>query len=126
MSKPGVAETEAMRLRAWKNRAQGHPTRWRMLRDAVAVLSLQWMSTSQFQVAMRRIWALKATTSRDILEELEEGRSVVQEKHHTLPGYFWGATKTGVAFWIKSTDRIPAGIVQVASISASVSDLEVT
>ncbi len=125
MSKPGVVETEEMKLRSWKNRAKGHPTRWRMLRDGVAVLSLQWMSTSQFQVAMRRIWALKNTTSRDMLEELEGGRSIIQEKDERTSSFKWGATREGVAFWIVKTDRIPAGIVQVASLSASVSDLEV-
>ena len=98
-----------------------------MLRDAVAVLSLHWMTTSQFQVAMRRIWALKNTTSRDILEDLEGGRSVKQDKTDKSQGQFkWGATREGVAFWIGKTDRIPAGIAQVASLSANVSDLEVS
>ena len=97
-----------------------------MLRDAVAVLSLEWMSTSQFQVAMRRIWALKNSTSRDMLEELEGGRSIVQEKDDRQGGFKWGATREGVAFWLVKTDRIPAGIVQVASLSANVSDLEVS
>jgi len=124
MSKPGLTETEQMKLRAWKNRAKGHPTRWRMLRDAVAVLSLEWMSTSQFQVAMRRIWALKNTTSRDILEELEQEQSVCQEKNEK--GFYeWAATMTGAKFWIGNVDRIPAGVAEVAYLSASVSDLEV-
>lgn len=112
MSKPGERETEDMRLRAWKRRAKGHPTRWRMLRDAVAVLSLTWMSTSKFQVAMRRIWALKNNTARDMLEELEQGGAVHQEKDPE--GFYkWGATRAGVKFWIVATERIPAGIVQV-------------
>ena len=97
-----------------------------MLRDGVAVLSLQWLSTSQFQVAMRRIWALKNTTSRDMLDELEGGRSILQEKDEKQGVYKWGATREGVAFWLIGTDRIPAGIVQVASLSANVSDVEVS
>ena len=121
-----ATETEQMKLRAWKNRAKGHPTRWRMLRDAVAVLSLKWMTTSQFQIAMRRIWALKNTTSRDILEELEGGRSVIQERDEKSQLFKWGATREGVKFWIVSPDRIPAGVVEVAELSASVSDLEVS
>jgi hypothetical protein len=125
MSKPGLAETEQMKLRAWKTRAKGHPTRWRMLRDAVAVLSLEWMTTSQFQVAMRRIWALKNTTSRDMLEELEGGRSVKQERDEKAQVFKWGATRDGVKFWIVSVDRIPAGVVQVAQSTASVNELEV-
>ena len=125
MSKPGEAETEQMRLRAWKARAKGHPTRWRTLRDAVALLSLEWMSTTQFQVAMRRIWALKNSTSRDLLEELEIGGSVIQEKDSKAGVYKWGATRSGVAFWLLKTDRIPAGIVQVAVSIANVRALEV-
>lgn len=124
MSVPGKVETNEMRLRAWKNRAKGHPTRWRTLRDAVAVLSLQWLSTSQFQIAMRRMWALKNSTSRELLEELEQGRSVHQEKDEKAGIYKWGATREGVNFWIKGVDRIPAGIAEVARISAHVNEYE--
>lgn len=125
MSKPGERETEDMRLRAWKRRAKGHPTRWRMLRDAVALLSLAWMSTVEFQTAMRRIWALKNNTSRDMLEELELGGSVKQEKHYEGE-YKWGSTRSGVTFWILKTERIPAGIVQVAGLGrlANVSEVK--
>lgn len=124
MSVPREQETEQMRLRAWKARAKGHPTRWRMLRDSVAVLSLEWMTTSQFQIAMRRIWALKNSTSRDILEELEMGRSVRQDQDDKSKIFKWGATREGVKFWILTVDRIPAGIVQVARTTASVNELE--
>lgn len=125
MSIPGDQETEQMRLRAWKNKAKGHPTRWRMLRDAVAVLSQAWMTTSQFQTAMRRLWALKNSTSRDMLEELAEEQTVTQERDPNTEVYKWGATREGVSFWIGKTDRIPAGVVEVARISASVKALEV-
>ena len=118
-------EREELKVKAWKRRAKGHPTRWRMLRDAVAVLSIAWMTTSQFQIAMRRLWALKNTTSRDMLEELEQERSVVQERDDKTGIYKWGSTSDGVAFWIVKTERIPVMVVEVASISASVSDLEV-
>ena len=97
-----------------------------MLRDAVAVLSIAWMTTSQFQIAMRRLWALKNTTSRDMLDELEQERSVIQERDEKTGIYHWGSTSDGVAFWVVKTDRIPVMVVEVASISASVSDLEVT
>lgn len=119
-------EREELKVKAWKRRAKGHPTRWRMLRDAVAVLSIAWMTTSQFQIAMRRLWALKNTTSRDMLEELEQERSVLQEKDDKTGLYKWGSTPDGVAFWIVKTDRIPVMVVEVAAVSASVSDLEVS
>ena len=106
-------ETEELKVRGWKRRAKGHPTRWRMLRDAVAVLSLKWMDTSDFQIAMRRIWALKNNTARDMLEELEQGGDVSQEKDPKSGTYKWGATRSGVRFWIVKVDRIPAGIVEV-------------
>ncbi len=116
-------ETEQKRLRAWKKRAKGHPMRWRILRDGVAVLSLTSMTTSQFQIAMRRLWALKHKTARDLLEELEEEKAIIQEKHPS-GGYRWGATETGVAFWIRSAKAIPAGVVEAAWTSAAVNDLE--
>ena len=115
-----------MKLRAWKNRAKGHPTRWRMLRDAVAVLSLKWMTTSEFQIAMRRIWALKNTTARDMLEELEQGGAIVQEKDDRAGAYKWGATRNGVKFWIVQVDRIPAGIAQVVETTPFVLESEVS
>ena len=122
-----VKELESDKVRAWKNRARGHPTRWRMLRDVVAVLSLGWMSTFQIQMAMRRLWALKNRTTRDMLEELEMEKSISQERDDLYPekGYLWGATPNGVAFWIKEVKAIPAGIVEAALTSQSVSESEV-
>lgn len=115
-------EKERLKESAWRRRAKGHPTRWRMIRDAVAVLSLGWMTTSQFQMAMRRIWALKNKTSRDLLEELEEEKAIAQEKDEKSGLYKWGATRSGVAFWIRDVTTIPAGIVEVVSTSMSVSE----
>lgn len=115
-------EVAAQKERAWKRRAKGHPMRWRILRDAVAVLSLEWMTTSQFQIAMRRLWALKNKTSRDLLEELEEEKAVVQEREEKTQLFKWGATREGVAFWIGKMELIPALTVQVAQTSASVNE----
>ena len=115
-------EKEKLRESAWRRRAKGHPTRWRMVRDGVAVLSLGWMTTSQFQIAMRRIWALKTKTSRDLLEELQEEKAIAQEKDEKSGLYKWGATRSGVAFWIRDVSAIPAGIVEVASTSMSVNE----
>lgn len=124
LSDKSEKEIEAMRDRAWKAKARGHPMRWRILRDMVAVLSLGWLTTSQVQIAMRRIYALKNNTTRDILEELEQERSVVQERDDS--GVFkWGSTLTGVSFWIGKTVNIPAGLVEVASLSMNVNELEV-
>ncbi|MBA7644013.1 hypothetical protein ES703_51748 [subsurface metagenome] len=117
------SEREVKRLREWKKRAKGHPTRWRIIRDAVAVLSLGWMSTSQFMIAMRRLWALKNSTSRELLEELESEKAIVQEKDDRGV-YTWGATPEGVAFWIRTTKAIPAGVVEAASTSLAVRTLE--
>ena len=115
-------EKEEMKVKAWKRRAKGHPTRWRMLRDAVALLSLTWMSTSEFQTAMRRIWALKNNTSRDMLEELEEGGDLIQDKDYKTGFYKWGSTPRGVNFWIGKVDRIPAGIAEVVWTTPFVSE----
>lgn len=120
-----LKEIEQMKERAWKNRAKGHPTRWRMLRDLVAVCSLGWMSTFQVQMAMRRLWALKNRTTRDLLEELESEMSIMQEKDEKDQMFKWGATREGLAFWVKDVQAIPAGIVEAVLTSQSVSGFEV-
>lgn len=118
-------ERAELKVKAWKTRAKGHPTRWRMLRDCVAVVSLGWMSTFQVQMAMRRLWALKPKTTRDLLEELELEKAVSQEKDEKDEMYKWGATRDGVAFWIRSADAIPAGIVEAVATAQSVTGFEV-
>lgn len=124
LSEKSEQEVEAMRDRAWRAKARGHPMRWRILRDMVAVLSLGWMTTSQVQIAMRRIYALKNRTTRDILEELEQEKSVVQEKDDQSDIFKWGSTDSGVSFWIGKKVNIPAGIVEVAYLSMNVNELE--
>jgi len=120
-------EIESNKVRAWKNRAKGHPTRWRMLRDCVAVVSLGWMSTFQVQMAMRRLWALKNRTTRDLLEELELEKAISQERDekNADQGYLWGATREGVAFWIRDVSAIPAGIVEAVQTAQNVTGFEV-
>ena len=113
----GEVEKEEGVIRRWDSRGKGKPIRWKMIRDLVACLSLAWMDTFQAQISMRRLWGLKPKTTRDMLEELELEGSVVQDKYHS-GGYRWGATKTGVAFWVVKPSAIPARIVLVASISA--------
>jgi predicted transcriptional regulator len=91
----------------------------------VAVLSLEWMNTSQVQMAMRRLWALKNNTTRDILEELESEGAIIQERDDKTQIFKWGATREGVKFWILGTENIPAGVVQVVSTTSFVAKLEV-
>ena len=115
----GKTETEEKILRAWRKKAKGRPMRWRILRDVVACVSLAWMTTEQVQIAMSRLWALKNKTTRDILEELEQGKAVEQKKSDK-GGFAWGATSIGVAFWVGKKSDIPALTAQVASDSAFV------
>jgi len=110
-----VEERERRLVSAWKARAKGRTTRWRMIRDGVALLSIAWMTTSEFQIGMRRLWGLKNKTSRDILEELESEGSAQQQRDDKTQAYKWGSTTHGVDFWIGSTRAIPAGIAEVAS-----------
>lgn len=117
-------ETQSLVERAWRRRAKGRPMRWRILRDVVAVLSLKWMTTSEVQMAMRRLWALKNNTTRDILEELQSEGAIIQEREEKTKIFKWGASREGVAFWILGTANIPAGIVQVASTTDFVLKLE--
>ncbi|MBA7550173.1 hypothetical protein ES705_42681 [subsurface metagenome] len=118
-------ETQSLIEKAWRGRARGRPMRWRILRDMVAVLSLEWMNTSQVQMAMRRLWALKNNTTRDILEELESEGAIIQERDDKTQIFKWGATREGVKFWILGTENIPAGVVQVVSTTSFVAKLEV-
>jgi len=120
----GEREKEEGIIRRWKARAKGKPIRWRMIRDVVACLSLAWMTTSQIQIAMRRLWALKNSTTRDLLEELEQENSVLQAEA-PKGGFKWGSTKSGRAFWVGQTKDIPASTALVASTSAFVSTSEV-
>jgi len=117
----GEVEKENIVIRKWAKNAKGRPMRWRILRDVVACLSLAWMDTFQVQIAMRRLWALKPKTTRDMLEELEGEKSVTQEKSDA-GGYKWGATPEGVAFWVGKTSAIPASTAVVASTSAYVNE----
>lgn len=117
-------ETQSLIERAWKRRAKGRPMRWRILRDLVAVVSLKWMTTSEVQMAMRRLWALKNNTTRDILEELQSEGAILQERDDKTQIFKWGASREGVNFWIQGTDHIPAGLVQVASTTGFVLKLE--
>jgi len=117
-------ETQSLIERAWRRRAKGSPMRWRILRDMVAVLSLQWMTTSQVQMAMRRLWALKNNTTRDILEELESEGAILHERDEKSKIFKWGASREGVNFWILGTENIPVGIVQVASTTGFAAKLE--
>jgi len=115
-------EIEALCLRAWRGRAKGRPMRWRILRDMVAVLSQAWMSTFQVQIAMRRLYALKNKTTRDILEELESEKSILQKRDDKTQMFKWGSTSEGVAYWIGKTENIPVSIVLVAATSVCVKE----
>ena len=110
-----MSERERVSLldRAWKAKAKGRPMRWRILRDMVACLSLEWMTIMEIQICMRRLWALKNNTTRDILEELESEKSVVQERDEKTKMNKWGSTREGVKFWILATGNIPVSVVQV-------------
>lgn len=113
-------EIERLRLIAWNKSAKGHGLRWKMLRDLMAIVSLAWMDTFLAQVTMRRLWGLKNRTTRDMLEELEAENSVKQELDDKMKVFKWGATQTGVDYWLKHKTAIPAGIVEVVSTTSSV------
>ncbi len=120
----GLVEQEERILRKWKGKAKGKPMRWRILRDIIACLSLASMTTSEIQICMRRLYALKNKTTRDMLEELEEEKAVVQRKKHKEDPFKWRSTPGGAAFWVESATFIPASIARVVEISVNVNDLE--
>ncbi|GAH90139.1 unnamed protein product, partial [marine sediment metagenome] len=74
------------------------------------------------QIAMRRLYALKNKTTRDILEELESEKSIVQERDDKTQVFKWGSTKEGVEYWIGKTENIPVSVVLVAATSSCVKE----
>jgi len=121
----GLVEREERILRTWKKKAKGKPMRWRILRDIVACLSLASMTSSEIQISMRRLYALKNKTTRDMLEELEEEQAVVQWKKDESGPFRWRATPGGAEFWVESATFIPASIARVVETTLSVSASEV-
>lgn len=114
-------ETRLVELQ-WRREGRGRGLRWQLLRDLVAACSLRWMTTQEVQDVMMRLRGLSWGKTRELLESLERTGDVHQEQHESRGVWMWGATQTGVSFWLGSTKNIPAGIAQVALTTRSVKE----
>ena len=118
---------EDLRQKAWMNQTKGKGIRWRMLRDLIATISTQWLSSYQIETAMIRLWGTKRKSTRDMLQELVGMGDVIQEKDTKEPYHLkFYMNQDRVAFWFgkKGLLAIPAGLVQAVEISKNVRSLE--
>lgn len=122
-----IREQESLRVRGWKTRAKGKGVRWRMLRDTVSVVSGAWMTSSQVETCMIRIWGLTRKKTRELLEELVQIGDVKVEKDDRTHEMKYHLKKTSVPFWMgpEGLKAIPAGIVEAVRITLLASALEV-
>ena len=119
-------EIETLRVKAWKARAKGKGIRWRMIRDTMSVVSASWMTLSEVQDCMVRIWGLTKNKTREILEEMVGlGDCLLEMDEDTGEMIYHLATKR-VTFWLgpKGLEAIPAGIVEAVVITRDAHKLE--
>ncbi|GAH14668.1 unnamed protein product [marine sediment metagenome] len=114
-----VREQESLRVRGWKGRAKGKGVRWRMLRDTVSVVSLEWLTSYQVETSMIRIWGLTRKKTKELIEELVEMGDLNVEKDDKTKDMKYHLSPGSVSFWLgpQGLKAIPAGIVQAVSIS---------
>jgi len=120
-------ELEELKVKAWGNRAKGRSVRWRMIRDTMSVVSVYWMTLSEVETCMVRIWGLTRKKTRELLEEMVSIGDCIVEKDEKTHDLRYHLKQDRVKFWlgVHGLKAIPAGIVQVVEISRSVKGLEV-
>jgi len=120
-------EQEKLRSEAWARRASGRGVRWRMIRDTLATVSVYWMTLSEVQTCMVRIWGLTRKKTRELLEEMVEIGDVLIEKDPKTLEMKYKLHQDRVNFWLGAhgVQAIPAGIVQVVDITRCARALEV-
>jgi len=119
-------EVESLRVKAWKARAKGRGVRWRMIRDCVSCVSTEWMTSSEVEVCMIRIWGLTRKKTRELLEEMVQIGDVLVEKDDKSQEMKYHLAPNRVKFWLgpQGIKGIPAGIVQVVAIMRTVFAVE--
>lgn len=119
-------EIETLRVKAWKARAKGKGIRWRMIRDTMSVVSASWMTLSETQDCMVRIWGLTKNKTREILEEMVGLGDCLLEKDEKTGEMMYHLAQKRVTFWLglKGIEAIPAGIVEAVAITRDAHKLE--
>jgi len=117
-------ETERLRRIAWKRRAKGRGLRWGLIRDTMSVVSVYWMTLSEVETCMVRIWGLTRKKTRELLEEMVEIGDCLFERDETTKEMKYHLNPERATFWLgaKGTLAIPAGIVQVVETTKHASE----
>lgn len=116
MSSNGISERE--REITWDRVAKGRGNRWRMIRDLVAILSLNSMNLVMIQDSMFRLRGLTRPKVLELLQELQRAGDVkeVVGESQGIQIHAWTATDQGVALWLNNSRKsIPARLAMVAS-----------
>ncbi|GAI06605.1 unnamed protein product [marine sediment metagenome] len=126
LGEKSATEIEAMRVRAWQNRAKGKGVRWRMIRDTLATVSVYWMTLSEVETCMVRIWGLTRKKTRELLEEGVSIGDVDTKKDPLSHNLLYKLRQERVTFWMgkRGVEGIPAGIVEVVETTILVSKSE--
>jgi len=127
LGEKSATEIAQMRVRAWKNRAKGKGVRWRMIRDTLATVSVYWMTLSEVETCMVRIWGLTRKKTRELLEEMVQIGDVMIEKDDKTHELKYKLKQDRVKFWMgpQGVQGIPVGIVQVVETTRSAKQLEI-
>jgi len=98
-----------------------------MIRDTLATVSAYWLTLSEVQACMVRIWGLTRSKTREILEEMAEIGDVQTKKDPLSQNLLYKLKTDRVTFWMGSRgiEGIPAGIVQAVETSMLASKSEV-
>lgn len=102
---------------AWRKSAKGRGNRWQILRDVVALVSMNTLTNDQLQDAMLKLRGITRPKVNELIEDLNRAGALKQVAG-TFGGierWGWSATENGVKYWIGSRTDIPARIVEVAS-----------
>lgn len=121
-----AAEREKLRDDAWVKRAKGKGIRWRLIRATIAVVSESWMTLSEVETCMVRIWGLTRKKTRELLDELVQIGDCLYEKDKDTLEMKYKLNPKRANFWLgkKGVEAIPASIVEVVVTTLSASALE--
>lgn len=121
-----AGEIERLRLIAWRNASKGKGIRWRLIRATMAVVSGYWMTLSEVETCMVRIWGLTRNKTREILDEMVEIGDCLFERDEKTHEMKYHLNPSRASLWLgqRVGEAIPAGIVQVVETTLDASKLE--
>lgn len=111
---------------AWRKSAKGRGNRWQILRDVVALVSMNTLTNNQIQDAMLKLRGITRPKVNELIEDLNRAGALKQVAgtFQGIERWGWSATENGVNYWLGKRTNIPVRIVEVASISTVAKLLE--